>query len=1112
MAADYEHDAPIEEMFSRMSMSEKREKLKALVNSRLHMKKNKKRKNRKQYNNVDINEIFGNKIIKRKRLNEHVNKKSIKKVGRKLKLKQVVGLIERESGSCSIHNNTRVVLDSEGICGGNQESVNEPFRISSTDDVACETLLEKGEPVEIDYGLRRLCAICRIGEDLLLCPQRGWLCGSCIKKKTESCTCDLSELPFEVSSETRNHILPYVNKLRDYWHRGHNAIFFDCQDRLRKVVFFILSLLDNVKKPILIIAANNALSPWEDEFQKWNKLTTFVTYKGSNDARAHIRANEFYSENGSVKFQVLSSSREDIAEDLEMVNQIKWGLIVIDRCQSPKISTHYKKLKMLEADMKLLTLTSEIADYESILSLLDPKFEEIDTDVNMETSDNTTRKLKEKLSPFIAFEYNYTREFKEYWVPVHLSQMQIKQYCSLLDSNMEVLSSCLWDSSPLHAILTQTQKCCDHPYLVDPTLRNSSKKDAAVDTLGAEINVSGKLQLLDKFLLEIERRELKVLILYQPVANSEKISIGDILDDLVDRRFGQDFYVRIPEKITCNSIRKKKKQALEDFNNLQSTKFICLLDYHSCHSSICLSNVDVVILFNSNWNPLNDIRALQKITYECGPVRVFRLYSAFTLEEKALIISKEGTILDVNDYNVNSTVFQQLLAWRVSYLFGKLESETEDSEASSLFINNLVGELSSLLRKKSGGPTSCSHISKAELKDGSYCRSILLLGEMENKSSSIEDELINDEPMTFWTNLMTDNHQKQKNSSNRLSRRVQNSTKNSGFWYEDDEIFSVMIKRKPRSKRKVCDENKKRKFPGWCAQHIGGHRSSERKVCNKTKQRKLSGWRAQRIGGHRSSKRLPTPSQNNQHVCTSSPKPLGTELERIRKEQDDITKLHQEKKSHLLTECEKEILEIRKTYDAMIEEFETSSMNEMKIVEDYYKLVCANNILAELLARYCDDPPNTRLLKEKNKETGTLQIPDISASAYARPVNPCSTSGPNTTFSRSSPCKSGVRAPAPHLMANRSLFASNSSIQTTPKPSVLESFNSSTLVPPVNPSEPIYNQRSHLCFSEQISSGLEERVPAPNLTMPDPFFIDPFPNLSTSPKTPLKKEDLARST
>lgn len=169
-----------------------------------------------------------------------------------------------------------------------------------------------------------------------------------------------------------------------------------------------------------------------------------------------------------------------------MLDQIKWELIVIDQCQRqrPTISTHCSKIKLLVAHMKLLTINGEIVvcffnhlvyllliltfylskfqwwfqAYHNILSLLDPNYKEILTDVDMETSDDTTRTLKGKLSPFIAFEYKYTREIKEYWVPVHLSHMQIEQYCSLLDSNMEVLSSCLRDSSLLHDILTQTQK------------------------------------------------------------------------------------------------------------------------------------------------------------------------------------------------------------------------------------------------------------------------------------------------------------------------------------------------------------------------------------------------------------------------------------------------------------------------------------------------------------------------------------------------------------------------------------------------------------------------------------------------------------------------------
>ncbi|KAI3826189.1 hypothetical protein L1987_00234 [Smallanthus sonchifolius] len=105
-------------------------------------------------------------------------------------------------------------------------------------------------------------------------------------------------------------------------------------DRLVKVVFFVLSLLDSMKKPMLIIASSRALS-------SWLKSINDVTYKGNKDIRATIRDTEFYSENGCIKFQVLLSSPDAIEEDMELLDHIKWELLVRDECQRSVFSTHY---------------------------------------------------------------------------------------------------------------------------------------------------------------------------------------------------------------------------------------------------------------------------------------------------------------------------------------------------------------------------------------------------------------------------------------------------------------------------------------------------------------------------------------------------------------------------------------------------------------------------------------------------------------------------------------------------------------------------------------------------------------------------------------------------
>lgn len=140
---------------------------------------------------------------------------------------------------------------------------------------------------------------------------------------------------------------PYVNKLRDYWHKRQNAVIFDgqvnscyiyslnkhtsllklsqqkdyLQDRLHKVIFFVLSLLDNARKPILVLAASNTLSMWEAGL-KWSKLTNVITYKGIKDAREFLSALESYKEKRSIKVLVILSS-PDVFVEVQNCNEVK---------------------------------------------------------------------------------------------------------------------------------------------------------------------------------------------------------------------------------------------------------------------------------------------------------------------------------------------------------------------------------------------------------------------------------------------------------------------------------------------------------------------------------------------------------------------------------------------------------------------------------------------------------------------------------------------------------------------------------------------------------------------------------------------------------------------
>jgi len=59
-------------------------------------------------------------------------------------------------------------------------------------------------------------------------------------------------------------------------------------------------------------------------------------------------------------------------------------------------------------------------------------------------------------------------------------------------------------------------QCCDHPYIMNPSLQISLTKDRKeADILDIGIKASGKLQLLGEMLFSIKERGLRALVLFQ---------------------------------------------------------------------------------------------------------------------------------------------------------------------------------------------------------------------------------------------------------------------------------------------------------------------------------------------------------------------------------------------------------------------------------------------------------------------------------------------------------------------------------------------------------------------------------------------------------------------
>ena len=263
---------------------------------------------------------------------------------------------------------------------------------------------------------------------------------------------------------------------------------------------------------------------------------------------------------------------------------------------------------------------------------------------------------------------------------------------------------------------------------------------------------------------------------------------------------------------------------LNKFNNKESGRFVFLLETRACFSKIKLLSVDTIIIFDSDWNPVNDLRALNKITIDSQfeKMKLFRLYSPFTVEEKSLILAKNNMALDSNLLNISRSTSHMLLMWGASYLFNKLdkfhgndtpESRIDTSSDQSL-LKGVVKELLILLPHNGSNIdlSNSSMIIKVKQNELSYSKNITLHGELEIVSTDKEP------PHVFWTKLLDGRYPQWKYSSGpsqRNRKRVQYFEKSSkGSGRESDEVVK---KRRKVDKGKLVNRDKEGK---WLFQNL----------------------------------------------------------------------------------------------------------------------------------------------------------------------------------------------------------------------------------------------------------------------------------------------------
>ena len=256
------------------------------------------------------------------------------------------------------------------------------------------------------------------------------------------------------------------------------------------------------------------------------------------------------------------------------------------------------------------------------------------TDHNGVLKPKGLQKLHRQLEPFLLRRVKKDVEKSlpakvEQILRVDMTQQQKQFYRWILTKNYDMLKKGNKDTTTSFVnIVMELKKCCNHAFLTKPPDENVPSSDV----LQSLLRGSGKLMLLDKLLVRLNETGHRVLIF------SQTVRMLDILAHYLQ-------YRRFPFQRLDGSIKGEiRRQALDHFNAEGSSDFCFLLSTRAGGLGINLATADTVIVFDSNWNPQNDLQA-HRIGQK-NQVNIYRLVTKNSIEENIIEKAKQKMVLD----------------------------------------------------------------------------------------------------------------------------------------------------------------------------------------------------------------------------------------------------------------------------------------------------------------------------------------------------------------------------------------------------------------------------------------------------------------------------------
>jgi ATP-dependent helicase STH1/SNF2 len=444
----------------------------------------------------------------------------------------------------------------------------------------------------------------------------------------------------------------------------------------------------NDNGPHLVIVPLSTIENWWLEFQRWAPHIEVIRYTGHKNTRTQLQQ-QFLRP--PYKFNVCLTQYEYVSRDKKYLKKVPWNYIIMDEGHRIKNANCKLVADLFQYTSKhrlLLTgtpLQNDLTELWALLHFLLPKV--FDSSVNFEdwfnspinnatgdkdkvqmTEEETLliiHRLHQVLRPFLLRREKKDVEDQlpekvERVIRCELSAMQKRFYKNISEHNKVLLDTENGQRKnlSLNNTVMQLRKVCNHPYLFlerHPDLIDTLQKDDIV-------RVSGKFVLLDRILPKLRQSGHRVLLF------SQMTGVLDIISDFLDLK-------KYPSlRLDGNVKAGERGQLVKDFNDKNSNYFVFLLSTRAGGLGLNLQSADTVIIFDSDWNPQQDLQAMAR-AHRIGQtkkVSVLRLVTSGTVEERIHEVaqkkqSEEARVIKAGLFNQKSThhdrheMLQQLL-------------------------------------------------------------------------------------------------------------------------------------------------------------------------------------------------------------------------------------------------------------------------------------------------------------------------------------------------------------------------------------------------------------------------------------------------------------------